>query len=65
MESREIKERVEELYKKLYYSAATFVYKPDELEAIRAEIADLQSKCKHTFENGKCTICRKEQDNAN
>lgn len=64
MESREIKERIEELYKKLYYSAATFVYKPDELEAIRAEIADLQSKCNHTFENGKCTICRKEQDNA-
>lgn len=65
MESREIKERIEELYKKLYCSAATFVYKPDELEGIRAEIADLQNKCDHTFENGKCVICRKEQNNVN
>lgn len=65
MESREIKERIEELYKKLYCSAATFVYKPDELEWIRAEIADLQNKCDHTFENGKCVICRKEQNNVN
>lgn len=56
-----IKEEVDNLYKKLVHSAATFVFKPNEIKQIKQEIFNLQKQCKHKFTNGKCIYCRKEE----
>lgn len=56
-----IKEEVDNLYEKLVRSAATFVFKPNEIKQIKQEIFNLQKQCKHKFINGKCVYCRKEE----
>ena len=64
MEYVSVREKIDKLYEQLVRSAATFIYKPDELRKINEQIYELQSKCSHKFENGKCIYCRKEQGNA-
>lgn len=60
-----IKERIDYLYTELRHTAATFVYKPDEIAKIKQCIYDLQDECDHEYQNGKCIYCRKEENNAN
>ena len=57
----EIREKVDNLYEKLVYSAATFIFKPNEIKQIKEQIFNLQEQCNHKFENGKCIYCRKEE----
>lgn len=57
----EIREKVDDLYEKLVRSAATFVFKPNEIKQIKEQIFNLQEQCNHKFENGKCIYCRKEE----
>lgn len=59
-----IKQQIDDLYEKLVNSAMTFIYKPDEINKIRQNIFELQKKCFHEYQNGKCIYCRKEQGNA-
>ena len=61
----EIKERVDYLYSKLRETAATFVYKPDEINKIKHCIYELQDQCNHEYKNGRCIYCRKDEENAN
>lgn len=61
----EIKERVDYLYSKLRETAATFVYKPDEINKIKHCIYELQDQCNHEYKNGRCIYCRKDKENAN
>ena len=61
MEYNNIKEQIDDLYEKLAKSAATFIYKPDEIRKIKQNIFELQDKCNHNFINGKCIYCRKEE----
>jgi len=60
-----IKERIDKLYDELSKSAATFTYKPHEIEKIKRNIYNLQDCCKHEFVNGICKYCRKEKQNVN
>lgn len=64
MENVNIKERIDYLYTELRNTAATFVYKPDEIAKIKQCIYELQDQCNHEYQNGRCIYCRKEQDNA-
>lgn len=57
----EIREKVDDLYEKLVRSAATFIFKPNEIKQIKEQIFNLQEQCNHKFENGKCIYCRKEE----
>lgn len=57
----EIKDKVDNLYEKLVRSAATFIFKPNEIKQIKEQIFSLQEQCNHKFENGKCIYCRKEE----
>ena len=57
-----IKKEINTLYQKLVESAATFIYKPDEIKKIKQEIFKLQEKCPHQYENGKCIYCRKDEN---
>ena len=57
----EIREKVDNLYEKLVRSAATFIFKPNEIKQIKEQIFNLQEQCNHKFENGKCIYCRKEE----
>jgi len=57
-----IKQKIDELQTKLAMSAATFIYKPNELNNIKNQIFELQNKCEHKFENGKCIYCKKKED---
>lgn len=57
----EIREKVNDLYEKLVHSAATFIFKPNEIKQIKEQIFNLQEQCNHKFENGKCIYCRKEE----
>ena len=61
MENVDIKNEIDFLFQKLAESAATFIYKPDEIRIIKNNIYSLQEKCKHEFKNGKCIYCRKEE----
>lgn len=61
MENVDIKKEIEVLFQKLAESAATFVFKPNEIKQIKENIFNLQEQCEHTFENGKCIYCRKEE----
>lgn len=61
MDNVEIKKEIDFLFQKLAESAATFIYKPDELKKIRQNIYSLQDKCEHKFINGKCIYCRKDE----
>lgn len=56
-----IKQKVDDLFEKLVKSAASFIYKPDEIKRIKEDIYKLQNKCEHKYENGKCIYCRKEE----
>ena len=60
----QIKERIDYLYSQLRKSAATFIYKPDEISKINKEIARLQSECSHVYENNRCIYCGKSEENA-
>ena len=64
LDNFKIKERIDYLYKELRQTAATFVYKPDEIEKIKKCIFDLQDQCNHEYQNGRCIYCRKEKENA-
>ena len=57
----EIRDKVDDLYEKLVRSAATFIFKPNEIKQIKEQIFNLQEQCNHKFENGKCIYCRKEE----
>ena len=57
----EIRDKVDDLYEKLVRSAATFIFKPNEIKEIKEQIFNLQEQCNHKFENGKCIYCRKEE----
>ena len=59
-----VRKQMDFLNKKLKNSAATFTYKPDEIEKIKQQIFDLQERCPHEFENGKCKYCDKGEENA-
>ena len=61
MENVDIKTEIDFLFQKLAESAATFVYKPNEIQMIKNNIYALQENCKHEFVNGKCIYCRKEE----
>lgn len=61
----EIKERIDYLYTQLRNSAATFIYKPDEINKIKQCIYELQDQCNHKYENKRCIYCRKEENNVN
>ena len=61
----QIKERIDYLYNQLRETAATFIYKPNEIEKIKQGIYELQNKCNHKYENGRCIYCRKEEKNVN
>ena len=61
MEHIDIKKQINSLYEKLAQSAATFIYKPDEIKKIKQDIFELQEKCEHEFKNGKCIYCRKDE----
>lgn len=61
MDNVEIKKEIDFLFQKLAESAATFIYKPNELKKIKNNIYSLQEKCEHKFINGKCIYCRKEE----
>ena len=56
-----LKDEIDILYNQLTKSAATFVLKPNEIKQIKQNIFELQNKCNHKFENGKCIYCRKEE----
>ena len=64
LDNFKIKKRIDYLYTELRKTAATFVYKPDEIETIKKCIFDLQNQCNHEYENGRCIYCRKEEHNA-
>jgi len=57
----ELQNKIDELYEKLYQSAATFIFKPNEIKQIKQNIFELQKQCNHEFKNGKCIYCRKEE----
>lgn len=57
----EIKKRIDYLYNELRQTAATFVYKPDEIKKLKDCIYNLQHECNHEYKNGKCIYCRKEE----
>lgn len=61
MDNVNIKNKIDFLFQKLAESAATFIYKPDEIKMIKNNIYALQEECKHEFKNGKCIYCRKEE----
>ena len=60
-----IRKQINFLNGKLQASAATFTYKPGEIEEIKNQIFALQERCPHKFENGKCKYCDKGENNAN
>ena len=49
-----IKQEIDSLYDKLIKSAATFIYKPNEIKEIKERIFKLQNNCPHEYKNGKC-----------
>jgi len=57
-----IKQEIDSLYDKLVKSAATFVYKPNEIKEIKDRIFKLQNNCPHEYKNGKCIYCRKDEE---
>ena len=65
LDNFQIKERTDYLYNELRKTAATFIYKPDEINKIKQCIYDLQDQCNHEYINGKCIYCRKEENNVN
>lgn len=65
LDNFEIKERIDYLYNELRKTAATFIYKPDDIIKIKECIYDLQDQCNHEYKNGRCIYCRKEEHNVN
>ena len=47
----EIREKVDDLYEKLVRSAATFIFKPNEIKQIKEQIFSLQEQCNHKHSN--------------
>ena len=62
LDNFEIKGRIDYLYTELRQTAATFIYKPDEIEKIKQCIFELQDQCNHEYQNGRCIYCRKEKE---
>lgn len=58
----EIRKKINDLYIKLAKSAATFIYNPNEIKEIKQEIFELQNKCNHEYQNGRCIYCKKDEE---
>ncbi len=58
----EIRNKINDLYIKLAKSAATFIYNPNEIKEIKQEIFELQNKCNHEYQNGRCIYCKKDEE---
>ena len=58
----EIRNKINDLYIKFAKSAATFIYNPNEIKEIKQEIFELQNKCNHEYQNGRCIYCKKDEE---